>query len=37
MLLASIEAGGTKFIAAVGDEQMNIIDTSGAPHCLQLL
>lgn len=31
MLLGSIEAGGTKFIAAVGDEQMNIIDTVTVP------
>ncbi|EST11902.1 ROK family protein [Sporolactobacillus laevolacticus] len=31
MLLGSIEAGGTKFIAAVGDEHMNIIDTVTVP------
>ncbi|WP_100489312.1 ROK family protein [Sporolactobacillus pectinivorans] len=31
MLLGSIEAGGTKFIAAVGDEQMDIIDTVTVP------
>jgi fructokinase len=31
MLLGSIEAGGTKFIAAVGDEQMRIIDTLTVP------
>lgn len=31
MKLGSIEAGGTKFIAAVGDEQMRIIDTLTVP------
>lgn len=31
MILGSIEAGGTKFIAAVGDEQMRIIDTLTVP------
>lgn len=31
MLLGSIEAGGTKFIAAVGDEEMNIIDMVTVP------
>lgn len=31
MVLGSIEAGGTKFIAAIGDHQMNIIDTITVP------
>ncbi|MCO7127144.1 ROK family protein [Sporolactobacillus shoreicorticis] len=30
-MLASIEAGGTKFIASVGDEQIRIIDTLTVP------
>lgn len=31
MLFGSIEAGGTKFIAAVGDEQMKVIDSITVP------
>ena len=32
MLLGSIEAGGTKFVCAVGDENFNEIDKKNYPY-----